>query len=262
MKKITEGKVVVAPDSHQNLKFLNTIIENEEPFDHLVNLSDHFDTFEPIDNVIHFSVGNVCEWINEKLKDDRFIWLASNHDCSYLASYTKDYTKTKPNPYYNCSGWTRNKAKSINKNINPEYWNKMELCVQLGDSVIVSHAGFHYYMFKPYMSELDNIKHLYDEWERDKHTFKYEPWHWIWDVGRCRGGTALVGGVLWLDWDQEFVPLDHIRQILGHSTDPNGARCKKNGIGLENWCIDGMQTCYATWENGKLEIKYINQNPL
>lgn len=264
MKKITEGKVLICADAHQDAGYLNKCFELEPDCDHTIFVADFFDTFLTPDGKNIYDVTQMCEWINEKLEKlgDRATWLCSNHDIAYLASYTKDYTKTKPNPYYNCSGWTKNKAKYINKTINPEYWNRMELCVQLGDNTIVSHAGFNVHMMKPYMSELDNIKWYYDEWEKDKHTFKYEPWHWIWDVGGYRGGMALAGSPVWLDYS-EFQPLDNIRQVFGHSTSQSTEiRCKESGSGLKNYCIDNMQQTFAVWEKNFLTIKDIYGNIL
>lgn len=259
MKRLTKGKAIIVPDSHQNLGFLNAILRKEDWFDYCVFLSDFFDTHRQIDNQLIFGVKETCKWINSKLDDDRFIWLISNHDCAYIASYKKDYTKTKPNSYYSCSGWTRNKAKNFNKYIDPRYFKKVELCVQLGDSLIASHAGFHYRMFQPYKSELQNIEELYEKWEKEKFTFHLEPWHWIWDVGRCRGGIAMVGSPVWQDFFEEFIPLDNVQQIVGHSSSQFNPTCKKNGAKLENWCIDGNQTSYAVWQNGKLEIKRIEE---
>lgn len=265
MKKIDKGKkILIIFDIHQNIgEYVEPILEREY-FDHLIWGGDFFDTFKTPDNVIIYSISQTCEWINEKLEElgDRATWLIGNHDCAYLASYTKDHIKTRPNPYYFCSGWTKSKAKSINKHINPEFWNKLELCVQLGDNWIVSHAGFNYRHFQPFMSELDNIERLYNEWERDKHSFHLEPWHWIWDVGRSRGGAAIVGSCIWQDWG-EFVPLDNVSQCVGHSTvSVPMLRIKKNGNRLKNYCLDCLQRVYGIWENNRLTVKDISGNVL
>lgn len=262
MKQIKEGKVVIATDSHQNLDYLNKIINIEEPFDYFIHNGDHLDTFYTPDNKTIFSVSAVCEWINERVGDERFIWHVANHDCAYLASYIKDYIKTRQNPYYHCSGWSKNKAKYFNKHINPEWINKLSLCTLLGENTVVSHAGFHYRHFQPYTSELNNIKELSLRWENEKHTFHLEPWHWIWDVGSSRGGMAVVGSPIWMDWG-EFVPLDGVRQIVGHSTTQTPSiRLKRNGIGLENYCVDCMQQTYCVWENGNIEVKQLSGEKL
>jgi hypothetical protein len=123
----------------------------------------------------------------------------------------------------------------------------------------VSHAGFHVDKFLPYMSEEDNIKRLYQQWENDKLTFSKSPYHWIWEVGSSRGGLDTVGSPVWLDFFSEFMPLDNTEQIAGHSNNQFNPTCKKNAAGLENWCIDREQSCYAVWQNGKLEIKRVTE---
>lgn len=257
MKRLTEGKVLIIGDVHQCIGYVNAILRKEDWFDRCVFLSDWFDTFRPIDNQITYSVKETCNWINSKLDDDRFIWLLANHDLAYLASYTPKLIPPKGS-YYSCSGWTRNKAKDFNRTINPEWFKKIELCCQVGDWVC-SHAGFHYDKFLPYMSEMGNIERLYNEWEKDKMIFHHKPWHWIGEVGSCRGGMDKVGSPCWLDFFSEFVPLDETSQLVGHTASDFNPVCKKNPIGLENWCLDRNQTIYAVWQNGKLEIKEVEE---
>jgi predicted phosphodiesterase len=36
-------------------------------------------------------------------------------------------------------------------------------------------------------------------------------------IGRSRGGYDVVGGLYWCDWWQEFLPVEGIRQVVGHS---------------------------------------------
>lgn len=258
MKKITKDKVLILGDIHQDIGYANRCLELESDFDRVVFLGDFFDTFKTPDGAIIYGVTQTCVWINEKFEElgDKAVWLCGNHDCAYLASYTKDYTKTKQSPYYYCSGWSKNKAKYFNKTINPEWINSLELCVQLGKNTVASHAGFHYRMFQPYTSEINNINEYYGRWEREKHIFHHEPWHWIWDVGRCRGGMAIVGSPVWLDWNQEFVPLDNVSQVVGHTTMKElSLRVKQNGQNLKNWCIDHMQQVYGVWEDENFVVK-------
>jgi hypothetical protein len=35
--------------------------------------------------------------------------------------------------------------------------------------------------------------------------------------GRGRGGIARVGGVVWADWNTEFVPIEGLNQVVGHT---------------------------------------------
>lgn len=258
MKHINKGKVIIASDVHQRLSFYNIILEREKDFDFFVTLGDFFDNFNLPDNELIFNVKNTCDWINSKLDDDRFIWLAGNHDVSYIASYNPSHIPPKMNWYY-CSGWTRSKATEFNRHINPKWFSKIELCCAVGD-FIVSHGGFHVDKFLPQLDKKENIERLYQSWERDKLVFSKKPQHWIWEVGRYRGGMDRVGSPVWLDFFEEFKPIEDVKQIVGHTNSAANPTCKTSKDGLENWCLDNEQSYYAVWENGKLEIKRVSHD--
>ena len=262
MKKIISGKVLILTDIHQAVGgYAEHILARETDWDHIILNGDYLDTFRTPDGATTYGVSATTEWLNEKFEEwgKRASWHIGNHDVAYLASYNKDYMQ-RPDPKgYCCSGWSGRKAKYFNKGINPEWIDSLDLCTQLGDSTIVSHAGFHYDHFIPVLSELDNIERLRAQWKQDQHTFMHDPCHWIWAVGRCRGGYANVGSPVWLDWNDEFVPIDTVQQIVGHTSQQESAlRVKLNGIGLKNWCIDCMQKTYAIWEDGELTVKDID----
>lgn len=251
MKEFNKGRVLILPDWHQDLKFLHACLELN--FDYVVFLGDDFDTFKEPDGVNISGFTQTCDtvnWLFDKYKDIG-CFLAGNHNLAYFATYNKDYIKTRPNEDYLCSGWTKKKATTFNKVINPAVMEGTELCCKVGD-YIVSHAGFHWNHFNPMRSEIDNIKNLYNHWEQTKMEFSRFPGHWIWDVGQCRGGHHSIGSPVWLDWHFEFQPLDGVKQIVGHTTRlVDYIRCKKNHLGLENYIVDNMQSACMIWEDGK-----------
>jgi hypothetical protein len=252
MKHLNEGKILIIPDWHQNINFCETALA-EPKWDKVVFLGDEFDCFEPIDNIHRHSMEACCLWINKKFDElgNKAIWLLGNHTLSYIASYKKDYTKARPNDWYRCSGVTSNKVKKFSKYINPKWFQSLELCVKVGDTIL-SHAGFHCKQFQPFRSEEDNILSMYHGWESVKSTFMQHPAHWIWDVGPARWGKDSIGSPIWLDWTNEFIPLDHTQQLVGHTNHPKGFLIRTKGInGLHNYCIDCDQNAYAIWENGE-----------
>ena len=250
MKKL-KGKILIIPDIHQCIGFANKALELVD-FDHVVFLGDYFDCFEIPDNVWHYSMERTCEWLN-KTKErlgDRAVWLLGNHDLAYMATYRHKRIPDK-NTFYSCSGYTRSKAKVINKRLEPNFFAGLELCCEANGWVCV-HAGFHYDHFKPFMSERENILALYESWERDKMVFHQAPWHWIHFVGRCRGGINDIGSPIWLDWDAEFAPVENIKQIVGHTNYWNNdlANIKSRG---ENYCVDKHRSlCILLRENGEV----------
>jgi hypothetical protein len=258
MKHIKKGKVLIISDIHQDIGgYVTPILDRETDWDYIIFNGDYFDTVRTPNGKTIYGVTNTCDWIKDmmELYGDKIIWHVGNHDVAYLASYDKDYTKTKKHNLYYCSGWTRNKATKFNKNINPDWLDSVKLCTLLGDNAVVSHAGFTYDNFVPIKSELQNIIDYSEKWEQDKRVFNYKPNHWIWDVGACRGGYSNSGSPVWLDWYSEFRPIDNITQIVGHTTTYRQHEIKYNGFGLPNYNIDEMQNCYAIWENGEITIK-------
>tara|TARA_R110000765_G_scaffold7963_2_gene25977 strand:- start:14772 stop:15614 length:843 start_codon:yes stop_codon:yes gene_type:complete len=280
MRIIKENKVLICPDIHQATKWADRILRYND-FDHVVFLGDYFDTsagrrigtaeYPDVEGI-----GLTCDWINRTYKKlgDKATWLMGNHDLSYLSVYKpKDYRiPHKDNRPHTCSGFTSNCAKTINKKIDPEWINNLELCVGVENDIvghsgkssmyILSHAGFHHRQFKPVGDELDNINSMYDEWNNDKLNIKFLPNHWISNTGECRStNKALASGVgspVWMDWDDEFEELDDYAQMTGHTTRywaNNNKPSRKGG----SWCIDCNQTYYAIIDNiqKKLILKKI-----
>lgn len=235
--------------------YVDAVLERED-FDYVIFNGDWFDTrVKRIDGVTYAGMKQTCLYINDLRRQlgDKAIFHIGNHDVTYMASYNPDYIRTmkKDYHYYSCSGWTRNKAKKFNKYIDPSWFDDLKLCSRVGD-YHVSHAGFHYWQFMlPMRSEIDNIQYLYDQWEEDKGYFMNTIKHWIYQVGECRGGNDRVGSPVWLDWNQEFYPIDNVKQIVGH-TPFYFHRAKGDNVN-----IDTMQNSYAVWDNGLLQVKYL-----
>jgi hypothetical protein len=262
MKKIIKGKVLILTDIHQAVGgYAEHILARETDWDHIILNGDYIDTHHTPDGAMIYGVDATIEWLNEKFKEwgKRASWHIGNHDVAYLASYNRMHPeKADPKGFF-CSGWTPSKARTFNKRIDPEWIDNLELCTQLGDNTIVSHAGFQYQHFVPLISELNNIERLCHQWKRDRHVFMRDPYHWIWEVGQCRGGSSTVGSPVWLDWNDEFIPIDNIQQIVGHTSQQEPAlRRMINSSFLVNLCIDCMQQTYAVWEDGKITVKNLD----
>jgi hypothetical protein len=255
MKHIQNKKVLVIADVHQCLGYVNRVLELEQDWEHIVLLGDYFDCQEPPDNINYFTVYNTCAWINQKYHEwgEHATWLTGNHDVALLATFTKSRYSPPKNTFYYCSGYTRSKAHDFNRVIDENWVKNLELCCRVGDYYL-SHAGFQYEHFIPYISVEDNIDRLYNKWEQDKGSFYHYPYHWIWDVGTCRGGNAAKGSVVWCDWRHEFCPIPEIKQIVGHTSSIKKEIREKDG----NYCIDNYRQTYAVIRaDGKLEIKHI-----
>lgn len=259
MKNLKNKKVVVIPDIHQCIRFVDEILKNENLYEvddstHIVFLGDYFDCFEKPDGVNYLTMFQMCQWINDTYEKlgDKATWLFGNHDMAYFATYPR----ARKDIFYSCSGYDIQKAYKFNEAISPEWVYSTQLCAQVGD-YILSHAGFHIKQFKyTSLTEYENIVEMYNQWERDKKTFSNKAFHWIGHVGKCRGGMNTIGSPVWLDWDHEFEPIPGINQIVGHTNTFNEHRPKKGKKSL-NYCIDYYRTRYCILENGNITFKDI-----
>lgn len=255
MINLNKENVLIIPDVHQCGHFIKTILEKEKGnYSKIVFLGDYIDCFETPDGSIYYGISQMCEYLNELYEDlgDDAIWLVGNHDLAYLSTYVPNSTAIDKlsNGRYLCSGWTKSKASSFNKYINPKWVENLKLCCTINNKYLLSHAGFHYDQFKPYLNEKDNIEYFYNDWEEKKMTLSTVIDHWIGYVGSCRGGKEKVGSPVWLDWSYEFSGIDNYIQIVGHTSfDWHKLRIKN-----QNYCIDNYRQTYATIYNDKLNI--------
>jgi hypothetical protein len=248
--------VIVIPDIHQCLHFAEKILQRHPHADRYIFLGDYFDCLEEIDNKNYFSMSNTCEWLNSQYRKlgPRATWLIGNHDLSYISTYIPLSARVDKRmaEFYACSGWTASKASVFNKYIDPEFVSSLQICA-FSENFVCSHAGFHAYHFMPYLSEFENIKRIHEKWEQEKSFFSKEAYHWIGQVGKCRGGNYEIGSPVWLDWDHEFKPLHRVRQIVGH-TDGNSVRSKIHQPEELDYCIDSHRSSYAVLFNGSVKF--------
>jgi predicted phosphodiesterase len=242
MRKL-KGRVLLIPDSHQNLWFIRkALADYVDNVDHVVFMGDYFDTHFEINNITHFGMKHTIQYLMDTSKSlgDKATWLIGNHDATYFGNWNPDYTKSISNVNYYCSGWSGSKQKEFNKHVDPEWMFNTELAVQANEFTIV-HAGFHYHQFKPMMSEQENVEDMVKRWNEDKKDFRFTHGHWIYNVGTIRGGRDPVGGPLWLDWTNEFTPVDNLNQIVGHTSKFQDEPRTMEGQNSVNYCIDSMQ---------------------
>ena len=76
-------------------------------------------------------------------------------------------------------------------------------------------------------------------------------------AGRGRGGRGM-GGVTWQDWRTEFAPLAGVRQIVGHTPQPEPV------FNDENLCLDThlYHVALMDTETGELKVEKFDRNLL
>lgn len=246
-------KIVVIPDVHQDCAWVERIL-NREKIDLYVFLGDYFDSRDPSafypEKTSEFFV-NLSKSLGKNA-----VFLCGNHDLPYLeeASLIKYGSLKYPRPdrgkTYSCSGYTRSKAKNIlSVHGANDFLLNTKLTFQF-EGYCMSHAGIHPTDIGPFKTPEEHAESLNVDFEAfKKHPVINKTGDYLGRVGLCRGGYSPRGGILWMDWNYEFEPIEDFNQIVGHTADFY-PRVK----GIKNICLDSSQSNYAIIQDGKIQI--------
>ena len=244
--------MIVIPDIHQDINFVEKILNKHyTEGDTVLFLGDYYDTL----NKNLPGVKKVSEFLNELYKNKDFIFLMGNHDIPYYEAYALARSKNadfahKPFKYW-CTGYTNNKAKRIYKSLDYDFFRSMKLFYQK-HGYTFSHAGFSPYVFSPGKSIEENLDVWGEECINLHRTINTPVVSRIYQVGPSRGGRFVrAGGPVWLDFTDEFEPIDGFPQIFGHTGRKKTIfQCEKE----MNFCIDNNQTTYMMIDDKQINI--------
>jgi hypothetical protein len=239
-------KTLIIPDIHERIVENQRILDRED-FDKVIFLGDYFDCFNP-----ESGISDLSEWLIGLYEDlgDKAVFLMGNHDLPYYEEiyYGCKFARKRENKKYHCTGYSRNKAKKLMKFFGPNkhpFFHGLKIFEMCG-KYCCSHAGFHYSFFSPYKSIEENLDYIEDEW---RHFSVCHPdISRFYKIGKARGENG-IGGPLWLDFGQEFEPIEGFPQIVGHTNREN-VRIKGDNI-----CIDTFSQYYIVHENETIQIK-------
>lgn len=218
-------KAIIISDLHNRVDWVESALSSSllKPYDRVVFLGDYFDDFyENLEDI-----KKVAKWLKQSLSKPNRIHLFGTHEMWY---------RFPGNPYLQASGNTEKKSDAINHIITEKDWNKLRLCYY-EQGFLLTHAGVHSYLINKNnlstQETLSLIKSVTDEALQEAKNGKIHPWL---DAGFARGGRQVVGGITWLDWHDEFEPVPHLNQIVGHTElrQPE-EKITKNS---ENYCLD------------------------
>jgi hypothetical protein len=205
----------IIPDIHEKWRKLHWIDNKLGVETPRIYLGDWFDAFDPEpEDVLH-----TCEFLAKELQSPHprvFLW--GNHDWHYYKQRDPD------DNFMVCSGHS-DRTQQIIDNLLPVDWaDKFQFYIRTPHHLI-SHAGFR-------VDPMDMQEPA--EW-------------WPYMVGRSRKGVFGYGGPLWLDWYQEFLPIEGTQQIVGHTNQRN------NLLGLTangDICLDNGLKAVLDWRDG------------
>lgn len=235
-------KILIFSDVHQESEKLDKIIK-AECADINLCLGDWFDS--------HFiDSDKACEktavYLKEFVSDPKNITLFGNHDLHYLFDNQHAY----------CSGF-ENRKRDI---INNVFGKDKDAVVSrfkwftFVDEYLCSHAGLCRDFINPMVNSREAlVDYLHAQSLYCDINIRTSQPHWFFGAGRSRGGPQKKGGLVWLDFDKEFGPIEWLPQIVGH-TYRRKAEITKYAK-TENYCIDTNLSQYMVIMNGQIQIK-------
>jgi len=236
-------RCVIVPDLHEDIAWASRVLEQEKEAgaDIIAFLGDYFDTAAK--HNVRVGKRAVCDWLLQVREEwrGRSLFLLGNHDVQYLESKPacEGHHQPRGKHFYRCgSAFTAAGAHNVAKGLPQVFWDDARLFAVV-NGYLLSHAGLAR-AFWPMAANLDQaLEALQQECEQALLSISHRP-HRLLDAGKVRGGDAAIGGLTWLDWNEEFADDLPLPQIVGHTGDNSGARRRGR-----SWCIDGRQTCYG-----------------
>ncbi|MDN3505756.1 MAG: metallophosphoesterase [Simkaniaceae bacterium] len=197
-------KTLVIADLHNKVHWVEECIEAEKP-DLVVFLGDYFDSFdETLESTIQ-----TAEWLKQSLDKPKRVHLMGNHDMPY---------RYPSNSHLYCPGFTHEKSHLINDLLDHQSsWEKLK-SFHFIDGWLLSHAGIHQKLLHPILGfDLEQLRRDEEEAFLRCASGIGTP---MFGCGRSRGGSYLCGGITWQDFDIDFVPMQEVNQIVGHTPHP------------------------------------------
>lgn len=244
-------------DPHQDAEWIQRILAKERSsISHLILGGDYFDAKSD-------SAGTLSEMCDLLLNlrhefGDRLTLLWGNHDIQYLEALPAMRLHRNPrNLRYKVSGgYTNSQAKKIAKRLPDDFIQSGKLFAEINGHLI-SHAGIAP-VFWPEAADIETARYqLEEECNTALLNLSHREFALL-QAGSARGGEQPIGGLTWLDFDEEFEDALPLPQIFGHTPDFSDSldeRARQKG---RSWCLDGAQTIYGLLsESGELTIRFI-----
>lgn len=195
-------KTAIISDVHQNLDKLQIILKaiKRLGIQNKVFLGDWFDCFDV--RATHTETAN---FLRDLIETDPFSkFILGNHDVPYAF-----------NPkIFPCPGFSYERRIDIGNYLQRKHWSEFKLYVKVGN-FYCSHAGFSPKFVNPIFGLSDEYIQFQTQKALDD-AFSGLKTSWLgWGPGR--GGSEIVSGITWLDFNSEFEIIENFNQIVGHT---------------------------------------------
>ncbi len=118
-----------------------------------------------------------------------------------------------------CPGFTHEKAEVINEILDSgASWDRTK-SFHWDQDYLLSHAGIHQNLLHPIKGfDLEDLTRLEEQSFLRCYADMSTP---MFGCGYSRGGNYPCGGITWQDFDMDFIPIEGVNQIVGHTPHPN-----------------------------------------
>jgi hypothetical protein len=247
-------KTIIISDVHNRVYWIENAL-SELQYDNVVFLGDYFDNYgdTPVDAYLS------AQWLKQSIYKPNRIHLIGTHDIWYMYPFNK---------YIGASGNTDKKYYAIKSVLNTDDWKILKL-YYYEQNYLMTHAGISSYIIKDYIFRNKDVFNSYivggnlriDEKDIIDKIVKpatQEALDWVsrgfkhpWlEAGFIRGGSQIVGGIIWQDWS-EFEPISGLNQIVGHTEHDRPQ--EKITINSINYVLDTRNRHIGILENGIFE---------
>lgn len=238
----TSQRHLIIPDMHQDVFWADLILQKEaDQVGRIIFLGDYYDSHKAEEEIATARETAAFLRSAKEQFQDRVIFLVGNHDLPYLegaplfARGQEDFS-----PAYPCSGFNPAKGVDIFREWDLSWLENFSLMTR-AHGFLLSHAGVAGEFWPDSTSAEKSLRQLEENcqsaWEnfRDQH----EP---ILSAGFSRGGLQPTGGLLWLDWNEEFSDDLPYPQIVGHTVSTRSTKVRRKG---RSYCLDNSQSTYG-----------------
>jgi hypothetical protein len=256
------NNILIIPDLHQRYGWVVPCLNAlKGTYDKVVFLGDYLDDFNDHPEEVS-ETANLVKYLLHTKDFGKITMLHGNHDFAYRFWHYK---------FLQCSGNEQWKHGIVASILTENDWSKMKLFHYERDSSgrewYFSHGGLHTKFFAHPLNGITKqyVTEVCKKTVEDARMGVYNPVH---QAGRARGNFGqTVGGILWLDWNEEFLPIENVNQIVGHTPrkqpekyPPVHARYGSNKkiiqpiLNSENWCFDTHSHHLCLWKDGVVSV--------
>jgi hypothetical protein len=184
-------KTLFVGDVHGKVEIVEDALAQEHPVIFVGDILDSYD--RTIDNHL-----KCLELIFKAIDDGKAQCLFGNHELSYMYEHMR------------CSGYKPVTQMHMDGGVREDMWKRFKHFIFIKPNLLITHAGLTKQLWDKHHLSLESLEETLLRWSQNIHSPAY-------NIGAARGGWEIAGGIFWCDWNEEFIPIPGLNQIVGHT---------------------------------------------